>query len=93
MDGARIGKPCEDILITHCTLGGLRFACIGIGSETSGGVRNVRIEHTRFVHAYTYAIYIKTRIGRAGVIENITADDLDAADAKGGDFLRNQSGF
>jgi hypothetical protein len=85
MDGARLGKACEDVLITHCTLGGLRFACIGIGSETSGGVRNVRIEHTQFVHSRTDAIYIKTRIGRAGVIENITGEDLDVA---AGGFLR-----
>jgi len=85
MNGARIGKPCEDVLITRCTLGGIHWACIGIGSETSGGIRNVRIEHTRFVHSRTHAIYIKTRAGRAGAIENITGDDLDVAN---GGFLR-----
>jgi polygalacturonase len=77
MDGARIGKPTEDVLITHCTLQGPIFACIGIGSETSGGIRNVRIEHTQFTSSRTSAIYIKTRIGRAGTIENISGDDLD----------------
>jgi polygalacturonase len=84
MNGARIGRPTEDVLITRCTLGGGYFACIGIGSETSGGIRNVRIEKTRFVHSRTYAIYIKTRIGRAGVIENIAGEDLDVAN---GGFL------
>ena len=84
MDGARLSRPCEDILITNCTLEGLRFACVGIGSETSGGVRNVRIEHCK-MKAYTHTIYIKTRIGRAGVNENISGDDLDIL---GGDFLR-----
>jgi len=63
---------------------GRRFACIGIGSEISGGVRNIRIEHCSFT-AYTHAIYLKTRIGRAGVNENISADDIDV---RGGDFLR-----
>ena len=87
MDGARIGKPCENILITRCTLADSNFACIGIGSETSGGVRNVRIEHCKFVHSRTDAIYIKTRIGRAGVIENITGDDLDVLKGNGG-FLQ-----
>jgi polygalacturonase len=82
MNGARIGKPTEDILITRCVLGGGYFACIGIGSETSGGIRNVRIEKTRFAHSNTYAIYIKTRTGRAGVIDNIIGEDLDVA--KGG---------
>jgi polygalacturonase len=84
MNGARIGKPTEDVLITRCVLGGGYFACIGIGSETSGGIRNVRIEKTRFVHSRTYAIYIKTRTGRAGVIENINGEDLDVAN---GGFL------
>ncbi len=85
MDGARIGKPTENVRITRCVLGGGTFACIGIGSETSGGIRNVRIEKTRFTHSGTYAIYIKTRTGRAGVIENIHGKDLDVAN---GGFLR-----
>ncbi len=84
MDGARLSRPCEDILITNCTLTGGRFACLGIGSETSGGVRNVRIEHCK-LKAYTHTIYIKTRIGRAGLNENIFGDDLEIL---GGDFLR-----
>ncbi len=84
MNGARVGKPTEDVLITRCVLGGGYFACIGIGSETSGGIRNVRIEKTKFTHSRTYAIYIKTRTGRAGVIENITGEDLDVAN---GGFL------
>ena len=84
MNGARIGKPTEDVLITRCVLGGGYFACIGIGSETSGGIRNVHVEKTRFVHSRTHAIYIKTRTGRAGVIENISGEDLDVAN---GGFL------
>ena len=84
MNGARIGKPTQDVLISRCVLGGGYFACISIGSETSGGIRNVRIEKIRFTHSRTHAIYIKTRTGRAGVIENITGEDLDVAD---GGFL------
>lgn len=83
-DGARIGRPASDIVITDCTLRGERFACVGIGSETSGGVANVDIERCTMA-ARTYAIYIKTRIGRAGVLENITAKDLDVTS---GNFLR-----
>jgi hypothetical protein len=84
MNGARIGKPVEDVIIRDCTLKCRRFACIGIGSETSGGVRNVRIERCKMT-ANTHAIYIKTRIGRAGVNENIVGEDLDIT---GGGFLR-----
>lgn len=84
MDGARIGRPCEDIVIADCTLTGRRWACVGIGSETSGGVRRVRIENCR-LQAATHAIYIKTRIGRGGADEDISGDNLDI---EGGDFLR-----
>jgi len=84
LNGARIGRPVEDVLITGCNLRGTRFAAIGIGSEISAGVRNVRIEHCSFT-SRTHAIYLKTRIGRAGVTENITGDDLEVL---GGGFLR-----
>jgi hypothetical protein len=83
-DGARIGRPVEDVLIADSKLTGRRFACVGIGSETSAGVRNVRIERCR-MNARTHAIYIKTRIGRGGVTENVSGDDLDVT---GGGFLR-----
>ncbi|HSY18808.1 MAG TPA: glycosyl hydrolase family 28 protein [Candidatus Acidoferrales bacterium] len=84
MDGARIGRPTEDVLITHCNLVGRRFACLGIGSETSGGVRNVRIENCQLT-SRTFGVYIKTRIGRGGAIENISGTDLDVL---GGGFLK-----
>jgi polygalacturonase len=77
----------EDVLITNCTFADSIFACIGIGSETSGGIRDVRIEHCKFTKARTYAIYIKSRPGRGAFIEDIVADDLDVAGTAGG-FLR-----
>lgn len=84
LDGARLGKPTEDVVITGCALHGRRFACLGIGSETSGGIRNVRIEHCTLA-SRTFGVYVKTRIGRAGVIENISGDDLDIV---AGGFLK-----
>ncbi len=84
MNGARIGKPTEDVIIRDCTLRGRVFAGIGIGSETSGGVRNVSIQRCKFT-CRTFAIYIKTRIGRAGVTENIHGEDIDVLS---GGFLR-----
>jgi hypothetical protein len=74
-------------LITNCTFADSFFACIGIGSETSGGIRGVRIEHCRFTRAQTFAIYIKSRPGRGAFIEDIVADDLDVSGVTGG-FLR-----
>jgi polygalacturonase len=87
MEGYRIAKPTEDVLISGCTLADSIFAGIGIGSETSGGIRNVRIEHCKFTHAKTFALYIKSNTGRGASIEDISASDLDVATAPGG-FLR-----
>jgi polygalacturonase len=85
MDGARIGKPTEEVVISNCTLNCRTFACIGIGSEISAGARNVRIEHCKLSAPRSFAIYVKSRIGRAGVNENIVGDDLDILS---GGFLR-----
>jgi polygalacturonase len=84
LNGARVGKPTENVLISNCTLRGRRFAGVGIGSETSGGIRGVKIEHCK-MECRTFGIYIKTRIGRAGVIENISGNDLDVL---AGGFLK-----
>ena len=80
-------QTTEDVRITNCTLADSIFACIGIGSETSGGIRNVRIEHCKFTRARTFALYIKSRPGRGAFIEDIVADDLDVSGVTGG-FLR-----
>jgi polygalacturonase len=79
-------RTTEDVVITNCTFADSIFACIGIGSETSGGIRHVRIDHCNFTKARTFALYIKSRPGRGGFIEDIEASDLDVADTSG--FLR-----
>lgn len=87
MEGYSLLRTTEDVHITNCTLADSIFACIGIGSETSGGIRNVRIEHCKFTKALTHAIYIKSRPGRGAFIEDIVCDDLDVSGTTGG-FLR-----
>jgi polygalacturonase len=87
MEAYTLLKTTEDVEITNCTLADSIFACIGIGSETSGGIRNVRIKNCRFTSARTFAIYIKSRPGRGAFIEDIVADGLDVEGMAGG-FLR-----
>lgn len=86
MEGYLLARPTEDVLISNCTLGDSRFAAIAIGSETSGGIRNVRIEHVRVTHAKTYAVYIKSRPGRGAYVEDVVVHDLEVSNAEG--FLR-----
>jgi polygalacturonase len=87
MEGYTLLRTTEDVLITNCTFADSIFACIGIGSETSGGIRNVRIEHCKFTAAKSYAIYIKSRPGRGAFIEDIICNDLEVSGMSGG-FLR-----
>lgn len=66
--------PCRDITITNCTLerghGG-----VVIGSEMSGGVKNVVISNCIFIGT-DRGIRIKSRRGRGGVIEHIRISNL-----------------
>jgi len=87
MEAVREGRPTEDVVIRDCVFSDNIFACIGIGSETSGGIRGVRIERCTFKQAKTYAIYIKSRPGRGAFIEDISGNDLDVQTATNG-FLR-----
>jgi polygalacturonase len=80
-------RTTEDVLIRNCTFADANFAGIGIGSETSGGIRNARIEHCKFTGAKSFAIYIKSRVGRGAFIEDISVDDLDVSGMQQG-FLR-----
>jgi len=86
-EGYTINRPTEDVRIANCTFADSFFACIGIGSETSAGIRDVHIEHCKCTGARTHAIYIKSRPGRGAFIEDIFVNDFDAAGAKQG-FLR-----
>jgi len=78
-EGNEIGRVCEDTLITNCTLSDAGFANIGIGSETAAGVRNVRIEKCKFIHARSHAIFIKSRVGRGAFVEDVSATDCDVS--------------
>lgn len=73
-DGRKVGKPCEDIAITNCIMreghGG-----VVIGSEMSGGVRNVVVSNCVF-DGTTAGIRIKTGRGRGGVVENVSYSNI-----------------
>ncbi|MCW0199720.1 glycosyl hydrolase family 28 protein [Sphingopyxis sp.] len=87
MEGNIIGRPTEDVTITDCVFRDRRWACIGIGSETSGGIRRVLVERCQCLAAHTFAIYLKSRPGRGAFIEDIVMRDLDVSGAGYG-FLR-----
>jgi polygalacturonase len=70
-DGRRVGKPCENIIVRNCNMkdghGG-----VSIGSEVSGGIRNVFVDNCKMNSPHLQrALRIKTNSYRGGKIENI----------------------
>lgn len=73
-DGLRVGMPTENIVVRNCR--GLRgHGGIVIGSETSGGVKNVFAVNCQF-NGTDRIVRIKTARGRGGTIENMWFRDL-----------------
>ncbi|MEN8905574.1 MAG: glycoside hydrolase family 28 protein [Clostridiales bacterium] len=66
--------PCENIVITNCTLLHGHGAVV-IGSEMSGDVRNITISNCVFENT-DRGIRLKSRRGRGGVIENVTFSNI-----------------
>jgi polygalacturonase len=75
MEAVREGKPTEDVIIKDCKLASVHFAAIGFGTEISGGVNNVTISNCT-ISGVQNAIFIKSRDGRGGYMENITCENL-----------------
>jgi polygalacturonase len=72
-DGRRIGKPAENYTIVNCTL--LRGHGLSIGSEMSGGVKNITVANCVF-DGTDRGIRIKSTRGRGGVIEDVRISNL-----------------
>ena len=72
-DGLRVNRPTENVTITNCTVHHAQSA-LAIGSETSGGVRNVVASNITAVDTVN-GIHMKSRRGRGGVVENIRFDN------------------
>lgn len=70
-DGWRVGRPAENIVIRRVLMGS-RHAGVCIGSEMSGGVRNVWVEDCT-VEVASSAFYFKANLDRGGVVENFHA--------------------
>jgi polygalacturonase len=70
-DGLRVNRPAEDILIenSHFAYG---QGGVAMGSETSGGIRNVEVRDSVFDSGNWAPIRFKSQPSRGGVVENIT---------------------
>ena len=79
-DGRRRGRPCENVVVSGCTV----FAGHGgfvVGSEMSGGVRNILVRDCQFLGTDVGLRFKSTR-GRGGIVENIFIDGISMTDIK-----------
>ena len=77
-DGMRVNKPCENISINNCKV--LRgHGGVVMGSETAGDIRNVKISDCQF-QGTDRGIRIKSRRGRAGIVENLEFTNINMND-------------
>ena len=79
-DGRRRGRPCENVVVDGCTV----FAGHGgfvVGSEMSGGVRNILVENCQFLGTDVGLRFKSTR-GRGGIVENIFINNVSMTDIK-----------
>lgn len=72
--GRKKGIPCENIVISNCTFAHGRSA-VGIGSEMSGGIKNVTVMNCVFKGTLR-GLCVKTGRGRGGTVENIFASGI-----------------
>jgi polygalacturonase len=64
---------CEEITVTDCTF--LHGHGMSIGSETSGGVRNVTVKNCTFENTEN-GIRIKSRRGKGGTVQDVSYSDI-----------------
>lgn len=73
-EGRKRGMPTENVIIRGCTV----YAAHGgfvIGSEMSGGARNMYVSNCTFIGT-DIGLRFKTTRGRGGVVENIFIKDI-----------------
>ena len=77
-DGRRRGKPCENVVVDGCTV----FQGHGgfvVGSEMSGGVRNILVTNCQFLGT-DVGLRFKSCRGRGGVVSNIFISNISMFD-------------
>jgi len=77
-EGRKRGLPIENVIIRGCTV----YAAHGgfvIGSEMSGGARNIYVTNCTFIGT-DIGLRFKTTRGRGGIVENIYIDNINMKD-------------
>jgi polygalacturonase len=80
-EGRKRAMPTQDVIIRNCTV----YAAHGgfvIGSEMSGGARNIWVDNCTFIGT-DIGLRFKTTRGRGGIVENIYISNIQMKDIIG----------
>ncbi len=80
-EGRKRGMPTENVIIRNCTVYSSHGGFV-IGSEMSGGAKNIYVSNCTFIGA-DIGLRFKTTRGRGGVVENIFIKDIYMKDIPG----------
>lgn len=72
-DGLRVNRPTENVVITDCIVH-RGSSALALGSETSGGIRNV-VASGIICRGTQMGFHIKSQRGRGGIVENIRIEN------------------
>ncbi|MBS2097411.1 glycoside hydrolase family 28 protein [Carboxylicivirga linearis] len=77
-DGRRRGRPTENVIVENCVVYKGHGGFV-VGSEMSGGVKNIKVSNCSFLGT-DVGLRFKSRRGRGGVVENIYVSDITMQD-------------
>ncbi|MBS1755181.1 MAG: right-handed parallel beta-helix repeat-containing protein [Bacteroidetes bacterium] len=77
-EGRKRGMPTQDIIINNCTVYRSHGGFV-IGSEMSGGAKNIFVSNCTFIGS-DIGLRFKTTRGRGGIVENIFVNNINMKD-------------
>lgn len=83
--GRKRGMPTENMIVRNCTVYHAHGGFV-IGSEMSGGARNLYVDNCTFIGT-DIGLRFKTTRGRGGVVENIFVSNITMKDIVGDAIL------
>ncbi len=77
-EGRKRGVPTQDVIVNNCTVYHSHGGFV-VGSEMSGGARNLFVSNCNFIGS-DIGLRFKTTRGRGGVVENIYVNNVNMKD-------------
>ncbi|GJM90774.1 hypothetical protein PR202_ga07085 [Eleusine coracana subsp. coracana] len=80
--GIAYGRASSGITVRRVR-GSTPFSGVAVGSEASGGVRDVLVQDCAFSDT-GYGVHVKTAVGRGGFVRNVTVDGVRLRNVRAG---------